>query len=80
MKAFLEYVAQALVDQPEAVQVVDRSKGNWVDFELLVAADDMGRLIGRGGKVANAIRALLRVAALRQGRNASLDIGRTRRD
>jgi len=80
VKSFLEYVAQALVDHPEAVQIVERAKGNWVDFELLVADDDMGRLIGRGGKVANALRSLLRVAALREGRNASLDIGRTRRD
>lgn len=73
MKDLIEYIAKALVDHPEEV-VVTETKGNRPRIELSVAKEDMGRVIGKGGKVANAIRALLRVTAERQGKQATLDV------
>ncbi len=73
MKELIEYIAKSLVDHPEDVQVTE-SGGNRVRIELRVDKDDMGRVIGRGGKVANSIRTLLRVAAERKGKQATLDV------
>lgn len=73
MKELIEYIAKSLVEHPEEVDV-KQSGGNRVRIELSVAKDDMGRVIGKGGKVANAIRALLRVAAERKGKQATLDV------
>lgn len=73
MKELIEYIAKSLVDHPEEVQVT-QSGGNRTRIELHVGKDDMGRVIGKGGKVANAIRALLRVAAEREGKQATLDV------
>jgi uncharacterized protein len=73
MKDLIEYIAKALVDHPEEVQV-KQNGGNRTRIELSVAKEDMGRVIGKGGKVANSIRTLLRVAAERQGKQATLDV------
>ncbi|MBL8101629.1 MAG: KH domain-containing protein [Anaerolineales bacterium] len=73
MKDLIEYIAQSLVEHPEEV-IVKQSGGNRVRVELSVAKDDMGRVIGKGGKVANSIRTLLRVAAEREGKQATLDV------
>ena len=74
MKELVEYIARSLVDKPEDVDVREYRSGNHVDIELSVAKDDMGRVIGKRGRVANAMRALLRVAAEREGKRASLDV------
>mgnify|MGYP003975456693 FL=1 len=74
MKELIEYIARSLVDKPEDVDVREYTSGNHVDIELSVAKDDMGRVIGKRGRVANAMRALLRVAAEREGKRASLDV------
>ena len=74
MKELVEYIARSLVDNPEDVDVREFISGNHVDIELSVAKDDMGRVIGKRGRVANAMRALLRVAAEREGKRASLDV------
>jgi predicted RNA-binding protein YlqC (UPF0109 family) len=74
MKELIEYIAKSLVDHPEEVTVKQNGGGNRVRVELSVAKDDMGRVIGKGGKVANSIRALLRVAAEREGKQATLDV------
>jgi predicted RNA-binding protein YlqC (UPF0109 family) len=74
MKALIEYIAQSLVEHPEQVQVREVGSGSRVRIELVVARDDMGRIIGKNGKVANAIRTLLRVGAERAGREVTLDI------
>lgn len=74
MKELIEYIARSLVDHPEEVQVREVSNGTRIRIELSVARDDMGRVIGKGGKVANSIRTLLRVAAEREGKQASLDV------
>lgn len=74
MKELAEYIARSLVDNPDDVEVREFVSGRRVDLELSVAKDDMGRVIGKRGRVANAIRALLRVAADRKGKKVSLDI------
>ncbi len=74
MKELVEYIARSLVDSPEDVDVREYGSGSRVDIELSVAKDDMGRVIGKRGRVANAMRALLRVAAEREGKQASLDV------
>ncbi|MHB8778482.1 MAG: KH domain-containing protein [Anaerolineales bacterium] len=73
MKELIEYIARSLVEYPEEVNVKE-SGGNRVRLELSVAKDDMGRVIGKGGKVANSIRTLLRVAAERADKQATLDV------
>ncbi len=74
MNELIEYIAKSLVDHPEAVQVKASGGGDRVRLELSVAPGDMGRIIGRSGKVANAIRTVLRVAAEREGKQATLDV------
>jgi len=74
MKELIEFIAKSLVDHPEDVEVRDAGGGNRRRLELSVAKDDMGRVIGKGGKVANSIRALLRVAAEKEGKHATLDV------
>ena len=74
MKDLIEYIAKSLVDHPDDVQVRESGGGSRVRIELSVSKDDMGRVIGKGGKVANSIRTLLRVAAERKGKQATLDV------
>jgi len=74
MKPLTEYIAKSLVDHPDEVAVDEIRHGNRVTLELSVAKDDMGRVIGKGGRVANAIRTLLRVASERQGCQVTLDV------
>jgi predicted RNA-binding protein YlqC (UPF0109 family) len=74
MKDLIEYIAKSLVEHPEDVQVSQSGNGSRVRIELNVSKDDMGRVIGKGGKVANSIRILLRVAAEREGKQATLDV------
>jgi hypothetical protein len=74
VKEFLEYVARALVEKPDAVWVEADEEDGDVILTLGVDPDDMGRVIGRDGRIANAIRSLLRVMATRDGRHVELEI------
>lgn len=74
MKALVEYMARSLVDDPDAVEVSQREAGRTTVLELTVAPDDTGKVIGREGRVAKALRTVLRVAAARQGRRVILEI------
>jgi predicted RNA-binding protein YlqC (UPF0109 family) len=74
MRDLIDYIATSLVDDPTQVQVRQVRRGSHVILKLRVAKDDMGRVIGKGGRVANAMRTLLRVSAAQEGRRASLDI------
>jgi len=74
MKDLMEYIAKSLVEHPEDVQVSESGGGDRIRLELKVNADDMGRVIGKSGRVANSIRALLRVAAERKGKQVTLDV------
>jgi predicted RNA-binding protein YlqC (UPF0109 family) len=75
VKELVEYVAKGLVDNPADVVVTEEWDGHRHVLHLDVADDDMGKVIGRGGRVAEAMRALLKVAAARQDTRAVLDIG-----
>lgn len=74
MKELLEYIVKELVDEPDAVQVRERSGRGSVTLELTVAPNDAGKVIGRGGRVAKAIRDVLGVAAMRERKRVQLDI------
>jgi predicted RNA-binding protein YlqC (UPF0109 family) len=68
------WLARELVDRKDAVTVEAIERDRSTVFELTVAPDDLGRVIGRGGRTAKALRTVLDVAARRQGRRAVLDI------
>lgn len=74
MKELIEYIARSVVDDPTQVEVRSDRRGSATNLQLRVAKEDMGRVIGRNGRVANAMRALLRVAAARQDTRANLEI------
>ena len=74
MKELVQYIAENLVDHPESLQVTERERGRNVDVTLRVAREDMGRVIGKGGRVANALRNLVRVAAVKEGKRVNLEI------
>jgi predicted RNA-binding protein YlqC (UPF0109 family) len=74
VKEFLDYVARQLVDHPDAVQIEVEERGDEVELILSVDERDMGRVIGRDGRIANAIRSLLRVMGARDGRHVELEI------
>jgi uncharacterized protein len=74
MKELIEYIATSLVDDPTQVEVTQERRGSQIILTLQVAKEDMGRIIGKSGRVASAIRVLLRVAAAQEGKRASLDI------
>ena len=74
MKELLLYIAQNLVDSPDEVTVTERDEGDQTVFELRVASSDMGKVIGRHGKIAKEIRTLMRSVAQKQGKHISVDI------
>lgn len=74
MKPLVEYVARSIVDDPDAVRVTQREAGRTTILELAVAPDDTGKVIGKEGRVAKALRVLVRIAANRLGRRAILEI------
>jgi predicted RNA-binding protein YlqC (UPF0109 family) len=74
MKELIEFIAASLVDDPTQVEVDQIRRGSQAILKLSVAKEDMGRVIGKGGRVANAMRVLLRVAGAQEGKRASLDI------
>jgi len=74
MKELIEYIARSLVDDPTQVNVRQRQSGPKTELSLEVAKQDMGRVIGRQGRIANAMRALLQVAAARDDKRAFLNI------
>ncbi len=74
MKGLLEHVAKQLVDDPNAVVVTEELDGNFIKLHLQVAEGDVGKVIGRGGRNAKAIRALLKVMATRDGTQVNLEI------
>ena len=74
-QALLEYLARSLVDDPEAVEVESFEEDDGtVVLELAVAEDDYGKVIGRGGRTANALRNVVKAAAVREDRKVLVDI------
>jgi hypothetical protein len=74
LQNLVEYIAKNLVDDPSQVKVELLENANAITLELHVAQNDMGRVIGKGGKIANSIRTLVRVAAAREGKRVNLEI------
>jgi predicted RNA-binding protein YlqC (UPF0109 family) len=74
MKELIEYVAKSLVEHPDQVRVEEVIGARSIIYELSVAPTDMGRVIGKRGRVANAMRSLLRVASANSGKRAILEI------
>jgi len=75
MKELIEYMAKSLVDSPEDVQVTEEREGDRIVLHLQVAEPDMGKVIGKQGRIAQAMRTLLKVAAVKRGERAILEIG-----
>ena len=74
MKELVEYIAKSIASQPDEVRVTEEDEDGRIILRLEVAADDKGKIIGRQGRVAQSIRLLLRVAAVKQGTRAILEI------
>jgi len=74
MKELVEYIAKSLVDHPDQVTVNEVEGRSGTVLELTVADSDMGRVIGKGGRVVNAIRTLVKVSAANTGTRYSLEI------
>lgn len=74
MKELLLYIARNLVENPDAVTVTEVQGEQELTLELRVAPEDMGKVIGRQGRIAKEIRALMRSVAQRQGKKISVDI------
>jgi uncharacterized protein len=75
LKELVEYIARQLVDDPTAVSVDEMRTGDRVTLRLHVAEGDMGRVIGKQGRIAQGMRALVKVAAAQQRLYAVLEIG-----
>jgi predicted RNA-binding protein YlqC (UPF0109 family) len=74
MKDLVEYIAKSIVTFPDEVKVTEEEEDGRLVLTLEVAPDDKGKVIGRQGRVAQSIRALLRVAAVKRGTRAILEI------
>ena len=75
MRELLEYLAQELVDDPDAVEVEEFEEDDGtVVLELSVGEDDYGKIIGRGGRTANALRTVIKAAAVQENRRVLIDI------
>ncbi|MHB8656938.1 MAG: KH domain-containing protein [Solirubrobacteraceae bacterium] len=75
MRELLEYLARGLVDQPDEVEVTEVPDGEGTTvLELSVAQEDLGNVIGRGGRTASALRTIVKTVAARHGRRVFVDI------
>lgn len=74
MTELLEFLVKALVEEPDAVEVEELEEDGDLVYEISVADDDLGRVIGKGGRVANAIRTVAKAAAVRLDRRVVVDI------
>ena len=74
MTELLEFLVKALVEEPEAVVIEELEEDGDLIYEITVAEGDLGRVIGKGGRVANAIRTIAKAAAVRIDRRVIVDI------
>ncbi|MCJ7832509.1 MAG: KH domain-containing protein [Actinobacteria bacterium] len=74
MKEVLEHIARALVDNPDAVEVTETDGDRGTTFQLRVDPEDMGKVIGRGGRTAKAIRAVMKAAAIKSDARIRVEI------
>ena len=74
MKELVEYIARSIASEPDEVKVTEEEDDGRIILRLEVAPDDKGKVIGRQGRVVQSIRVLLRVAAVKRGTRATLEI------
>lgn len=74
MKDLLEYLAKSLVDHPEDVSVQETETDTTVVLELTVAKDDIGKVIGKQGRIARALRTIVKASAVKNGKRAIVEI------
>jgi predicted RNA-binding protein YlqC (UPF0109 family) len=74
VRELVEYLTRALVEHPDEVQVDEVASDDDIVLEIRVAEDDLGRVIGRSGRVANAIRTVAKAAGARDGRRVMVEI------
>ena len=74
MKEIVEVIAKALVDRPEAVEVSEKEQERSTLIELHVAEDDMGKVIGKQGRIAKAMRTVVKAAATRESKKVTVEI------
>jgi uncharacterized protein len=74
VKELIEYIAKALVDHPEKVEIKEISGEKTVIYEMRVAQSDLGKVIGKEGHTAKAIRVIIAAAAMKVGKRAQLEI------
>ena len=74
MRELVEYLTKSLVDEPDAVRVEEADAGRVIVYEVTVAEDEVGKIIGRQGKVIRAIRTVVKAAATRHGARVDVDV------
>lgn len=74
MKELVEYIVKELVDKPEEVKISETQGESIVILEISVAPDDVGKVIGKEGRIANAIRTVVKAAASKQGKKVTVEI------
>ena len=74
MKELVEVIARALVDNPDEVVVTEKGSGKNITIELHVAADDMGKVIGKQGRIAKAIRSVVKAASTKENKRIDVEI------
>lgn len=74
LENLLLFLARSLVDEPEEVEVEGRETDSRVDLTLRVAQGDMGKVIGRGGRIVKAIRIVMKAASIKEGKRVNVEI------
>ncbi|MBD5521428.1 MAG: KH domain-containing protein [Lachnospiraceae bacterium] len=74
MKELVEVIAKALVDSPDEVVVTQKEDGRNITIELHVASDDMGKVIGKQGRIAKAIRSVVKAASSKENKRVDVEI------
>lgn len=74
MKLFIENLVQAVVDKPEEVRVEEEPGENATVYKIHVAADDLGKAIGKQGRIANAMRVIAKASAMKENRKVYLEV------
>ncbi len=74
MKDLLEFLARSLVDHPDQVKVEERENADGVLLRLTVAKEDVGKVIGKQGRIARALRTVVKASAVKEGKQATVEI------
>lgn len=77
MKKALEYIVTQIVDEPKDVEVTEQEDNGMVNFTIKVASSDMGKIIGKNGKVIRAIRNVIKISAIKQNKKINIELTET---